>query len=196
MRENRIEFLKECIKRMSDETMLAIVNEYCDSTGNRNIYLNDEDGIENLCCGLSYDEIFRAISYGSYSYQDTYVWFSAYGNINSGDIEDTDVSFYEIAEWMIDNRYEEASDAWVIFNASSDVETGDIYDDLVDELDYRFNGKDMDSLGEWVEEESVRVADFSYWVISSWDDLKEEYEDWLEEKKADWDKTLERCGLV
>ena len=84
MKEFRIEFLKECITRMSDGTMLAIINEYCDSTGNRNIYLNDEDGIEDLCNWLSYDEIFRAISYGSYSYRDTYVWFSAYGNINRG----------------------------------------------------------------------------------------------------------------
>ena len=193
MKENRIEFLKECIKRMSDGTMLAIINEYCDSTGNRNIYLNDEDGIDSLCTGLSYDEVFRAISYGNYSYRDTYVWFNAYGNISSGDIDDTDVSFYEIAEWMIDNCYGEASHAWIIFNASSEVETGDIYYDLVDELEYRFTNTE-EYLEEWVNETSA--DSFSSWVCQSWEDLEEEYEDWLEEKKADWDKTLERCGLV
>lgn len=195
MLENRVEFLKECIKRMSDETMLAIINEYCDSTGNRNIYLNNEDGIENLCCGLSYDEIFRAISYGSYSYQDTYVWFSAYGNINSGDIEDTDVSFYEIAEWMIDNRDEEASDAWVIFNASSDVETGDIYDELLDELEYRFKDVDTKLLTEWIEEEMENV-NISYWFKTSWNDLQDEYSMWFEQKEIEYEKTLERCGLI
>lgn len=195
MREFRVEFLADCIERMSDATMLAIINEYNDSMGNSNIYLNDEDGVESICGGMSYDEVLRAVSYGEYSYTDKFIWLNDYNNICSSD-DILGVSFCEVAEWMIDEWNENAKDAWVIFNASSMVETGDIYDDLIDELNFRFNDKDMDSLGEWVEEESVMLTNFSYWVRESWEDLKEEYKDWLEEKKADWDKTLERCGLV
>lgn len=195
MREFRVEFLKECITRMSDGTMLAIINEYCDSTGNRNIFLNDEDGIESLCSGMTYDEVLRAVSYGEYSYTDKFIWLNNYNNICSSD-DIVGVSFCEIAEWMIDNWNGEASHAWIIFNASSEVETGDIYDDLVDELNFRFNDKDMDSLGEWVEEESVMLTDFSYWVRESWEDLKEEYSMWFEQKEIEYEKTLERCGLI
>lgn len=183
MREFRVEFLKECITRMSDGTMLAIVNEYNDVMGNSSIFLNDEDGIEKLCSGLTYDEVLRAVSYGDYSYTEKYIWLNDYSNICSSD-DILGVSFCEIAEWMIDNWNGEASYAWEIFNASTDVETGDIYDDLVDELNFRFNDKDMDSLAEWVEEESVMLTDFSYWVRESWEDLKEEYKEWVEEKVA------------
>lgn len=195
MREFRVEFLKECITRMSDETMLAIVNEFNDAMGNSTIYLNNEDGIENLCSGMTYDEILRAVSYGEYSYTEKFIWFNDYHNICSSD-DIVGVSFCEIAEWMIDNWNGEASTAWIIFNASSDVETGDIYDDLADELDFRFNEKDMDSLAEWVEEESVMLTDFSYWVRESWEDLKEDYKEWFEEREYDYNKTLERCGLI
>lgn len=195
MREFRVEFLKECITRMSDGTMLAIVNEYNDAMGNSNIYLNDEDGIESICSGLTYNEVLRAVSYGEYSYIEKFIWLNDYGNICSSD-DILGVSFCEIAEWMIDNWNGEASHAWIIFNASSDVETGDIYDDLVDELNFRFNDKDMDSLGEWVEEESFMQTNFSYWVRESWEDLKKEYEEWLNEKECEYEKTLERCGLI
>jgi hypothetical protein len=194
MREFRVEFLKECITRMSDGTMLAIVNEFNDAVGNNRIYLNDEDGIEELCSGLTYDEVIRAVSYGEYSYTDKFIWFNDYRNICSSD-DILGVSFCEIAEWMIDNWSGEASHAWVIFNASSGVENGEIYDDLIDELKFRFNEKDMDSLAEWVEVESVMLTDFSYWVRKSWDDLKEEYKIWLEEKENEYEKTLKRCGL-
>lgn len=195
MREFRVEFLKECITRMSDGTMLAIVNEYNDAMGNSNIYLNDEDGIESICSGLTYDEVLRAVSYGEYSYIEKFIWLNDYGNICSSD-DILGVSFCEIAEWMIDNWNGEASHAWIIFNASSDVETGDIYDDLIDELNFRFNDKDMDSLAEWVEEESFMLTNFSYWVRESWEDLKKEYEEWLKSKEEEFNKTLKRCGLI
>ena len=196
MREFRVEFLKECITRMSDGTMLAIVNEYCDSVGKRNIYLNDEDGIEELCCGLTYDEVLRAVSYGDYSYTDRYVWFDEYRNIMSAD-DVLGVSFCEVAEWMIDECWGEASHAWIIFNASSMVETGDIYDDLVDELHYRFSTRyELDSIGEWVESETTDTTSFASWVRVSWVDLEEEFKKWCEEKEYEYDKTLERCGLI
>lgn len=196
MREFRVEFLANCIERMSNDTMLAIINEYNDSMGNSNIYLNDENGIESICGGMTYDAILRAVSYGDYSYTDRFIWFNDYGNICSSD-DILGVSFCEVAEWMIDEWNENAKDAWVIFNASSMVETGDIYDDLVDELQYRFSTQyELDSIAEWVESETTETTSFASWVRESWVDLEEEFNEWCEENEDEWNKTLDRCGLI
>ena len=54
-------------------------------------------------------EAVRAACYGHYNYADDWVWFNAYGNLESGDYEgelplrDGE----EMAEWYIDN-YDEA----------------------------------------------------------------------------------------
>lgn len=193
MLENRIDFLADCIKRQNNDTMLSILNEYNDAVGNNRIYLNNEDGIDELCCGMSYDSVLRAVSYGNYNYTDCFVWLSAYGNIVSSD--DVPCSFCEVAEWMIGNVGDGADDAWIIFNVSAMVETGDIYDDLFDELDYRFKDVDTKLLTEWIEEESENVH-ISYWFNTSWTDLQDEYSMWFEQKEIEYEKTLERCGLI
>lgn len=193
MLENRIEFLAECIKRLNNDTMLSILNEYNDAVGNNRIYLNNEDGINELCNGASYDSVLRAVSYGDYNYTDCFVWLNAYSNIISSD--DILLSFCEVAEWMIENVDDGADDAWMIFNASGMVETGDIYDDLFDELDYRFKDVDTKLLTEWIEEESEKV-NISYWFKTSWNDLQDDYSRWFEQKETEYEKTLERCGLI
>lgn len=193
MIENRIEFLADCIKRQNNDTMLAILNEYNDAVGNNRIYLNNEDGIDELCNGASYDSVLRAVSYGDYNYTDCFVWLNAYSNIISSD--DVPCSFCEVAEWMIENVGDGADDAWMIFNASGMVETGDIYDDLFDELEFNFKNVDTKLLTEWIEEESENV-NISYWFKTSWNDLQDEYSMWFEQKETEYEKTLERCGLI
>lgn len=193
MIENRIEFLANCIKRMNNDTMLSIVNEYNDAVGNNRIYLNNEDGIDELCNGASYDSVLRAVSYGDYNYTDCFVWLNAYSNIISSD--DVPCSFCEVAEWMIKNVGDGADGAWMIFNASGMVETGDIYDDLLDELDFNFKNVYTKVLTEWIEEESEN-ENISYWFKTSWNDLQDEYSMWLEQKEIEYEKTLERCGLI
>lgn len=193
MLENRIEFLAECIKRLNNDTMLSILNEYNDAVGNNRIYLNNEDGINELCNGASYDSVLRAVSYGDYNYTDCFVWLNAYSNIISSD--DILLSFCEVAEWMIENVDDGADDAWMIFNASGMVDTGDIYDDLFDELDYHFKDVDTKLLTEWIEEESEKV-NISYWFKTSWNDLQDDYSRWFEQKEIEYEKTLERCGLI
>ena len=193
MLENRIEFLADCIKRQNNDIMLSIVNEYNDAVGNNRIYLNNEDGIDELCGGMSFDSILRAVFYGDYNYTDCFVWLNNYGNIVSSD--DIPCSFCEVAEWMIENVEDGADDAWMIFNASGMVETGDIYNDLLDELDFNFKLVDTKLLTEWIEEESENVK-ISYWFKTSWKDLQEDYSIWFEQKEIEFEKTLERCGLI
>ena len=65
---------------------------------------NDEDFFNLFFEGKPMEAV-RAASYGHYSYADNWVWFNAYGNLESGDYEgelplrDGE----EMAEWYIDN---------------------------------------------------------------------------------------------
>ena len=50
----------------------------------------------------------RAASYGNYRYYDDWVWFNAYGNLESGDYEEH-LPLHdgeEMAEWYINNHDE------------------------------------------------------------------------------------------
>ena len=65
---------------------------------------NDEDFFNLFFEGKPMEAV-RAVSYGHYSYADDWVWFNAYGNLESGDYEEhlplRDGE--EMAEWYIDN---------------------------------------------------------------------------------------------
>lgn len=68
---------------------------------------NDEDFFDTFFEGKPMEAV-RASFYGNYRYADDYVWFNAYGNLESGDYEDQlplrDAE--EMAEWYIEH-YEE-----------------------------------------------------------------------------------------
>ena len=68
---------------------------------------NDEDFFNTFFEGKPMEAV-RASYYGDFRYNDDWVWFNAYGNLESGDNEEElplcDAE--EMAEWYIDN-YEE-----------------------------------------------------------------------------------------
>lgn len=191
MRSQRINFLTDILERtLSNEVQLMIANEYYSANDLPITYNNDEDGLAELCNGMSADEILRASSYGKYSYTEPYVFINLHGNLETAD--EVCYNWRTIAEWMIDGGYNYAFDAWNILNNVSYVDVGDFEDDFLDEFPYHFN-IDSDKAQEWYE-----YADYtpSYLLITSWEDLKDEFEEWKEEKDLEYEKTLERCGLI
>ena len=70
---------------------------------------NDEDFFNLFFEGKPMEAV-RAASYGHYNYADDWVWFNAYGNLESGDYEEQLPlrDGEEMAEWYIDN-YDEVS---------------------------------------------------------------------------------------
>ena len=68
---------------------------------------NDEDFFNLFFEGKPMEAV-RAASYGHYNYADDWVWFNAYGNLESGDYEEQlplrDAE--EMAEWYINNHDE------------------------------------------------------------------------------------------
>lgn len=191
MRSQRINFLTDILERtLSNEVQLMIANEYYSANDLPITYNNDEDGLAELCNGMSADEILRASSYGKYSYTEPYVFINLHGNLETAD--EVCYNWRTIAEWMIDGGYNYAFDAWNILNNVSYVDVGDFEDDFLDEFPYHFN-IDSDKAQEWYE-----YADYtpSYLLITSWEDLKDEFEEWKEEQDLEYEKTLERCGLI
>lgn len=65
---------------------------------------NDEDFFNTYFEGKPMDAV-RAASYGNYNYNDDWVWFNAYGNLESGcfegDLPLLDAE--EMAEWFIEH---------------------------------------------------------------------------------------------
>lgn len=176
MKEKRISALSSMIQRLDDRLILMIVNEYSDTS----YYINDEYGIDDMCSGMSYDEILRAVSYGNYTYLDKFVWVNDHGNIESSD--DLDVSFHDLAEWMIDNADDRAEDAWMIFNESSYVEDGQFTDDLADEFYCAFPNTEWDEVLPWFEDNHGDHESVKDYFTMSWLDLYEEFAIYLQEK--------------
>ena len=177
MKKDRISFLADILSlELSETHQLMIANEYYSAKDLPIVYNNDEDGLAELCNGMSVDEILRASSYGEYSYTEPYVFINSHGNLETSD--EICCNWKTIAEWLIDGGYENCFDAWNILNNVSYAEVGDFENDFLDEFPYHFK-IDEEKAREWFE-----YADYtlSYLFLTSWDDLKENYDNWLEER--------------
>lgn len=189
MRSQRITFLSNILEyNISNGCQLMIANEYYSANDLPIIYNHDEDGLAELCNGMSANEILRASSYGNYSYTEPYVFINAHGNLETAD--EICCNWRTIAEWMIDGGYENAFDAWNILNNTSYVDVGDFETDFLDEFPY-YVLIDDDKAQEWYD-----YADYtlSYLLLTSWEDLKDEYDIWKNEKEEELEKTMKRCG--
>ena len=68
------------------------------------------------------------------------------------------------------------------------------FHDFADEISYNVLKNECDDdIREWVEYSGYTL---SHLLLTSWEDLKDEYEEWKEEKDLEYEKTLERCGLI
>ena len=178
MKSIRIGFLADVLSlQISEWHQLMIANEYYSATSKPLMATNNEDGLEDMCCGMSVDEILRASHYGNYVYTDKYVFINEHGNFETtNDICD---EWRDIAEWMIDSGYKTAFDAWNILNNCGYVDDGRFQEDFLDEFPYRIDA-DAELVENWFE-----YADYtlSYLFLKSWDGLKDEFNEWVKEQK-------------
>lgn len=190
MNKARLEILSSIFNNLNNTTKLQIINEHRYHQSKTQIYLNEEDEIENMLDGYSHLEVMRMVHYGNYNFIDAYVYINPFGNLSSAssleDIVDG-ADMPEVAKWMIDSS--DAYDAWKILEASSYVETGEFEDDFVDEFEYATNA-DYDDIKEWFENENPTIE---YIFTTSWEVLYEEFTIWKERKEEELEKTMERC---
>lgn len=105
---NKIEAMAEIISEWSNDQIIFAWNNYCsDECMDDYIHNNDEYFFEEMF--EKADEAVRAVCFGDYRYQDEYVVFSSYGNLDTFDEFDeanSPILLDILAEWMLDNHPE------------------------------------------------------------------------------------------
>lgn len=106
MNEKLIKTFNECWNECDLSEKIAIHNTYVieNNCGDNEIHENDDDFFNTYFEGKPAEAV-RASFYGKYRFADAYVWFNAYGNLDSGDFE-SDMPFNdedEMGEYFVDN---------------------------------------------------------------------------------------------
>lgn len=109
-KDKLIELFVECYDNCDLRSKIEIHNIYVRENNfsyEGEIERNDEDFFNLFFEGKPMEAV-RASFYGKYHYYDDWVWFNAYGNLESGDYEEQlplrDAE--EMAEWYINNHDE------------------------------------------------------------------------------------------
>lgn len=76
--------IREYIDGLSDSELVKLHNEYCreQNYSDDEIYTNDEDFFNTYFEGKTLEAV-RAVCFGEYEYQNEYVKFNGYGNLES-----------------------------------------------------------------------------------------------------------------
>lgn len=129
-KERLIKLFVECYDDLdSVEEQVRVHNIYArENCTDNKIFENDDDFIDEMFSKPS--EAVRAISFGSYDYNDNYAWFNGYGNLESAsyyaDMPLIDAE--EMADWFIDN-YKELNHL-------------DAFDEFCERCEYGFDEED------------------------------------------------------
>jgi hypothetical protein len=124
------EFEKEMIDDLDNDEKLDLYNQYCEYNNDLEsmIYPNDDDFLETMF-GSDVSAVAKAITYGDYKYNDKYVKFNGYGNLQSYNglqaalednfdyddlidfiAEDKNIDFNDLYIEYIENTLDEAQD--------------------------------------------------------------------------------------
>jgi len=102
----------EIINNMTESELIELNNRYCQVFDycDDEIYNNDEEFFEIFFTDAM--EAVRAVSFGDYKYNDDYVIFNGYGNLETFNRMDTDrlVEFVETMAQYIAEKIEEFDD--------------------------------------------------------------------------------------
>lgn len=162
---NKIECITEHIRNFwSNEDIIRAWNNYCSEECMEDyIHSNDEYFFEEMF--EKADDAVRAVCYGEYHYQDEYVVFNAYGNLDSFDYwkdENSPIDLDILAEYLVDNGDSDTpgiedldSDFIEKFAEENNVdinEVEEIVNNYLEEEDFDFLTEDWEDLAEIVKE--------------------------------------------
>lgn len=149
---DKIKAIVSIIKNWDNEKIIRAWNNYCaDECMEDYIHGNDEYFFEEMF--EKADEAVSAVCFGNYRYQDDYVVFNAYGNLDTFDYWDEEKSPIDLnilAEYMADNGdcdneidTDELEDLFIesIIESNSDIDAEiarNIIDALINEEPFDF----------------------------------------------------------
>ena len=167
------DFLKDILKyEMSNPIQCMMANEYIDVHNcGTNVFMNDEDGLESMLETTERSEIVRAICYGDYRYNDTFVKLNGYRNLESyDDVWDT-VEIEHYIDWLINGNEDDLADAYMILKEDDIADVLNYFVEcFADNLDY-----EHDDVSKWVYEEDINVIQL---CREDWDNLHENFKMW------------------
>jgi hypothetical protein len=170
MNEIKRNFLYEIIRyEMSTEIQIVVANEFLGKNGNRNIFPNTDDGLENLLCATDRSEIVRAIYFGEYKWTDKCVGFNDYGNIESFDDAWDAVDIYQFIDWLIDG--EEDDFIGSTYMIMQEDEIADMLNRFVEYFADEF-GYDYEQVESWVFSKDFTAKQL---CREDWNDLHKDY---------------------
>ena len=103
--KNTIESITDYLNELDNEGLVSIHNQYCQSCNysDDEIYFNDEDFFNTYFEGKVLEAV-RAVSFGEYRYQDEYVIFNGYGNLETFNNPTDHVDISAIAADILENK--------------------------------------------------------------------------------------------
>lgn len=156
------------------DTLFEVYNEYLSYNDTTYIVKNDEDGLNDLFEGRAIFDIIRATCYGSYLITETYAKINDHGNLESFDYLEDMVDIHKIVDWMLDNK-EDAGCAWDCIRYD-EILAFDLHFQEMFECEWGLNADDVDK---WYNDYEDA---FEHVIMTSWDELKEEFDAWVANK--------------
>lgn len=102
--KNNIEAVIEYLNGLDNSEQIRAWNQMCqnDQRGDDEIYSNDEEFFNMFFDGKVIEAV-RAVSYGEYNFQDDWVMFNGYANLESFNSPDAHIDLTEIANDILEN---------------------------------------------------------------------------------------------
>lgn len=102
--KNTLEAITEYLNDLTNSELVNLHNQYCQSAGysDDEIYINDEDFFNTFFEEKTLEAV-RAVCFGEYRYQDDYVIFNAYGNLESFNNPAEHIDIKAIAADILEN---------------------------------------------------------------------------------------------
>ena len=105
---SNLNFIIKQLEKLTNDELLTIHNEYCNENNclDNMIFENDEEFFE-IHFSSTLNAV-RAVSFGEYEYQDKYVRFDGYANLESSNYVDEFADIDELASWIEEEeKYDE-----------------------------------------------------------------------------------------
>lgn len=176
LNEIKKDFLYDILNyEMSNAIQCMMANEYLNFVGERKIYVNDEDGLEDMLEGFERAEIVRAMCFGNYNYNDAFVKINDHCDIESLDDVWDCVDIKKYIDWLINGDEDDLTDAYMILKEDDIADALNFFVEcFADNLDYEY-----DDVSKWVYEEDINVIQL---CREDWDNLHENFKIWKELK--------------
>ena len=162
-------------------SQIEVINKYRDTNAESRIYLNDENGIEDMLDCTDKFEIVRALSYGDYQWAHEFVKFNDYGNIESFDAlwDYESANIDSVIVWLTEgDNNSSLRNAYAIIDED---EPANIKQHFVDEVMEILDNEDASNIRKWIECKEISAEDI---FRNNWKFLIANYKEW--KKVDDW----------